>query len=314
MSLRLVFLLVIALSALDVSAAPELEPEACRSVTFSDTGWTDVEVTTAIARYVLSALGYQVEVEHLSVPDTLQALADGKVDVFLGTWMPSMATRIKPYLEDQRIQQVRVNLEGARYTLGVLQNVYDAGVKNFTDLAKHADKFDHEIYGLAPGGNGNKRIQNMINQNAYGLGSFKLVESTESVMLANVRRKELLNQWVVFLAWEPHPMNTRFKIAYLAGGENGWGPNQGASSVYTSTRKDYVRQCPNVGRFLANLHFTIAMENELSSQVLDEKVNPRRAVRGFLKRNGALVDAWLDGVQSVSGTSGTATVKAALAR
>lgn len=314
MSLRLVFLLVIALRGLDVNAAPESEPEACRSVTFSDTGWTDVEVTTATARYVLSALGYQVEVERLSVPDTLQALADGNVDVFLGTWMPSMAARIKPYLDDQRIQQVRVNLEGARYTLAVLQDVYDAGVKNFTDLAKHADKFDHEIYGLARGGNGNKRIQNMIDKNTYGLGSFKLVESSESVMLANVRRKELLNQWVVFLAWEPHPMNTRFKIAYLAGGEDGWGPNLGASSVYTSTRKDYVRQCPNVGRFLANLHFTVAMENELSSQVLDEKVNPRRAVRGFLKRNGALVDAWLDGVQTVSGASGAAAVKAALVR
>nr|WP_240795255.1 choline ABC transporter substrate-binding protein [Pseudomonas psychrotolerans] len=281
---------------------------------FSDTGWTDVQVTTASARYVLSALGYQVEVQRLSVPDTLQALADGNVDVFLGTWMPSMEKRIKPYLDNNQIQQIRVNLEGARYTLGVLQNVYDEGVKSFADLSKYAGKFDHEIYGLQPGGNGNKRIQNMISQNAYGLGDFKLIESSESVMLANVKRKELLNQWVVFLAWEPHPMNTQFKIAYLSGGEDVWGPNLGASSVYTSTRKDYARKCPNVGRFLANLHFTIDMENKLSSEVLDQKTNPRRAVRNFLRENGAVLDKWLEGVQSVSGTPGSATVKAALAR
>ncbi|KTT62639.1 glycine/betaine ABC transporter substrate-binding protein [Pseudomonas oryzihabitans] len=312
MLLRFFCLLGVALFASWASAATE--PEDCRVVRFSDTGWTDVQVTTASARYVLSALGYQVEVQRLSVPDTLQALADGDVDVFLGTWMPSMESRIKPYLDSNKIQQVRVNLEGARYTLGVLQNVYDAGVKSFADLSKYADKFDHEIYGLQPGGNGNKRIQNMISQNAYGLGGFKLIESSEAAMLANVKRKELLNQWVVFLAWEPHPMNTQFKIAYLSGGEDVWGPNFGASSVYTSTRKDYARKCPNVGRFLANLYFTIDMENKLSSQVLDEKTNPRRAVRDFLKENGPILDKWLEGVQSVSGAPGLATVKTALAR
>jgi len=309
---KLIFLLGVTLAAARAAAAPE--PDACRAVTFADTGWTDVQVTTATARYILSALGYQVEVQRLSVPDTLQALAEGKVDVFLGTWMPSMESRIRPYLNDHSIQQVRINLEGARYTLGVPQNVFDAGVRSFEDLAKYADRFNHEIYGLQRGGNGNKRIQNMISQNTYGLGNFKLIESSESTMLANVKRKELLKEWVVFLAWEPHPMNTRFKIAYLTGGEDVWGPNQGASSVYTSTRKDYSRKCPNVGRLLANLQFTIAMENEMSSQVLDEKNNPRRAVRDFLKANEAYLERWLDGVQSVTGTPGAMTVKAALAR
>ncbi|MEH3023601.1 MAG: choline ABC transporter substrate-binding protein [Pseudomonas oryzihabitans] len=309
---RLLCLLAITLGAAQAAAA--VEPEACRVVRFADTGWTDVQVTTATARYVLSALGYQVEVQRLSVPDTLQALAEGNVDVFLGTWMPSMDARLKPYLEDQRIQLVRVNLEGARYTLGVPQQVYDAGVRSFADLAKYADRFDHEIYGLPPGGNGNRRIQAMISQNAYGLGGFKLIESSESAMLAHVKRKELLNEWVVFLAWEPHPMNTRFRIAYLAGGEEVWGANRGASSVHTSTRRDYGRYCPNVGRLLANLRFTIDMENQLAARVLDEKTNPRRAVRDFLRSDGAVLEQWLDGVQTVSATPGIAAVKAALAR
>lgn len=72
MWLRLICLLSVALFASWASATTE--PEECRVVKFSDTGWTDVQVTTASARYVLSALGYQVEVQRLSVPDTLQAL------------------------------------------------------------------------------------------------------------------------------------------------------------------------------------------------------------------------------------------------
>jgi glycine betaine/proline transport system substrate-binding protein len=38
---------------------------------------------------------------------------------------------------------IGTNLEGAKYTLAVPQNVYDAGVTSFADIAQYADEFDH---------------------------------------------------------------------------------------------------------------------------------------------------------------------------
>ena len=47
---------------------------------------------------------------------------------------------------------------------------------------------------------------------------------------------------VVFLGWEPHPMNANFSLKYLTGGEEFFGPNGGV--VNTVTRKGYVAGMP----------------------------------------------------------------------
>lgn len=61
-------------AALGVTAAAAAEAESCRTVTFSDVGWTDITSTTATASVILSALGYQPEVQVLSVPVTYASL------------------------------------------------------------------------------------------------------------------------------------------------------------------------------------------------------------------------------------------------
>ena len=38
-------------------------------------------------------------------------------------------------------------------------------------------------------------------------------------MLSQVDRAQRRGTDVVFLGWEPHPMNTRFKMKYLTGGD-----------------------------------------------------------------------------------------------
>ncbi|APQ12710.1 glycine/betaine ABC transporter substrate-binding protein [Pseudomonas oryzihabitans] len=290
------------------------EPENCRSVRFADVGWSDLAITNAMARYLLGALGYETEVTRLSLPNSYDALAKNDADVFLGNWMPAQAKVSQAFIDNGSVERLRSNLEGARYTLAVPQYVYDAGVKNFADIARFGDRFDHTLYGIEKGNDGNALVKKMIASNAFGLGDFKLDESSEQGMLTQVRMKHLLNnQWIVFLAWEPHPMNLRYKLAYLDGGDDYFGPNQGGATVYTVVRKGYAQQCPNVGKLLGNLVFTPAMENLLMDRVANEQENPRRAVRTWLKQNPEQLEAWLKGVNTRSGTPGNAAVKASLA-
>ncbi|KTT10929.1 glycine/betaine ABC transporter substrate-binding protein [Pseudomonas oryzihabitans] len=290
------------------------EPENCRSVRFADVGWSDLAITNAIARYLLGALGYETEVTRLSLPNSYDALAKNDADVFLGNWMPAQAKVSQAFIDNGSVERLRSNLEGARYTLAVPQYVYDAGVKNFADIARFGDRFDHTLYGIEKGNDGNALVKKMIASNAFGLGDFKLDESSEQGMLTQVRMKHLLNnQWIVFLAWEPHPMNLRYKLAYLDGGDDYFGPNQGGATVYTVVRKGYAQQCPNVGKLLGNLVFTPAMENLLMDRVANEQENPRRAVRTWLKQNPEQLEAWLKGVNTRSGAPGNAAVKASLA-
>ena len=303
------------LSGLLLSAAVQAgEAENCQQVRLADVGWSDLNITNATARYLLSVLGYETEVLRLSLPQTYDALAAGEADVFLGNWMPAQAKLSQPLVDAGAVERLHANLEGARYTLAVPQYVYDAGVKNFADIARFAERFDHTLYGIEPGNDGNALVKKMIASNAFGLGDFKLDESSEQGMLTQVRMKELLDhQWIVFLGWEPHPMNVRHKLAYLDGGDEYFGPNQGGATVYTVVRKGYAQQCPNVARLLGNLVFSLDMENQLMDRVLNEKDNPRRAVRNWLKRNPERLDAWLKGVATRSGAPGNVAVKASLA-
>jgi len=303
------------LSGLLLSAAVQAgEAENCQQVRLADVGWSDLNITNATARYLLSVLGYETEVLRLSLPQTYDALAAGEADAFLGNWMPAQAKLSQSLVDAGAIERLHANLEGARYTLAVPQYVYDAGVKNFADIARFAERFDHTLYGIEPGNDGNALVKKMIASNAFGLGDFKLDESSEQGMLTQVRMKELLDhQWIVFLGWEPHPMNVRHKLAYLDGGDEYFGPNQGGATVYTVVRKGYAQQCPNVARLLGNLVFSLDMENQLMDRVLNEKDNPRRAVRNWLKRNPERLDAWLKGVATRSGAPGNVAVKASLA-
>ncbi len=298
------------LAPLAVQAA---EPASCAKVRFADVGWTDITVTTAVTSEVLHALGYQTTTNMISVPVTYKSLQNKDIDVFLGNWMPSMAADIKPYADNGSVETVRANLEGAKYTLAVPQYVYDAGVKSFADIAKNADKFDGKIYGIEPGNDGNRLIQGMIDKNTFDLGKFKLVESSEAGMLSQIQRAERRKQWVVFLGWEPHPMNTRFKMAYLEGGDDVFGPNFGGATIYTNVRKGYVQECSNVGKLLTNLSFTLDMENQLMDKVLNEKQSASAAAKVWLKAHPQVLDQWLAGVTTRDGKPALEAAKAALA-
>jgi glycine betaine/proline transport system substrate-binding protein len=285
---------------------------ACRQVRFSDVGWTDISATTALAGTVLQGLGYHVKTDILSVPVTFASLKNKDIDVFLGLWMPTMAADIKPYTADGSVETLRANLTGAKYTLAVPRYVFEHGVKSFADLAAHKDEFNGRIYGIEPGNDGNRLIQSMIDKDAFGLKGWKLVESSEQGMLSQVRRAVRSKEWIVFLGWEPHPMNTNIKMAYLAGGDDYFGPNFGGATVYTTVRAGYTKTCPNVGKFLNQLGFTLRMENEVMGLILDKGMSPPKAAEKWLHTHPAVLNKWLQGVKTVDGQPGLPAVKASL--
>ncbi len=273
----------------------------CETVKFSDVGWTDITATTAVTSEVLQGMGYQTNTQLLSVPVTYTSLANGDVDVFLGNWMPTMEADIAKYRDAGTVETVRANLEGAKYTLAVPKYAFDGGVKTFADIAKYADEFKDRIYGIEPGNDGNRLIQDMIDKNAFGLKGFNLVESSEAGMMSQVKRAVRRDNWIVFLGWAPHPMNSNFEIEYLDGGDDYFGPNYGGASVYTNVRQNYAADCPNVGQLLKNLEFSLKMENEVMDAILNQGQKPDAAAKAWLKANPAVLDQWLSGVKTLDG-------------
>lgn len=306
-ALNIIFACTAALALTGTASADN--PESCKTVRFGDVGWTDIAATTATASVVLEGLGYKPETMLASVPITFVGLQKNNLDVFLGDWMPTMKRFIQPYLDDGSIEVVRPNLTGAKYTLAVPDYAAEAGLKDFADIAKFVDRLDGKVYGLEAGNDGNLVIEKMIDANAFGLGDFRLVESSEAAMLVQVGRAVRNKEWVVFLAWEPHPMNTRFDLTYLSGGDDWFGADYGGATVYTVVRKGYLQECPNVGQFLKNLEFSLKMENEIMGAILDEGEKPQQAARVWLKANPEVLNKWLEGVTAFDGGDAVAAVR-----
>lgn len=107
-------------------------------------------------------------------------------------------------------------------------------------------------------------------------------------------------------------MNANFEMSYLTGGDDFFGPNLGGATVYTNTSAGYVEACPNVGKLLQNLEFTLAMENEIMALILDQGEDPADAASTWLTENTGVLDTWLDGVTTKDGGDAMAAVKAAL--
>ena len=306
------FALLAAAACLPFAARATGDPASCRVVRFSDIGWTDVTATTGLASRLVRLLGYTPTVTVLSVPVTYASLKNRDIDVFLGNWMPAMAADLKPYQAEGSVEVVGANLDGAKYTLAVPAYLYDAGLRDFADIRRFAKELNREIHGIEPGNDGNRLVLTLIRENQFGLGDFKLVESSEQGMLAEVERRIAAKRPIVFFGWEPHPMNTRFDMRYLTGGDSSFGPNYGGATVYTNVRAGYLQECPNVAVLLKNIVFELEFENKGMGYLIRDSMSGVEAAKKALTEQPAYLDAWLAGVTTRDGGDGLAAVKASL--
>ncbi|MBS1269980.1 MAG: Glycine betaine/carnitine transport binding protein GbuC [Gammaproteobacteria bacterium] len=283
------------------------EAGSCNKVRFGQVNWTGVSGKTETAAWMLEQMGYETDIITASVPIMFSSLAGNERDAFLGLWLPTQRSMVTKHMTEGKIDIVTKNLENAKYTVGVSREAWENGVKHFSDLAEHADKFDNTILGIEAGNDGNEIIKQMIADDAYGMSGFELKPSSEAGMLIEVQRRHRKDQWAAWLAWQPHPMNLNIDLSYLNGGEDYWGPNQGGATVYTMTRAGYAWQCPNVGQFLENYAFTVDEQSQLAGSVINDEMDYAEAGRALIEEKPELLERWF----SAGGTFQTGPVKTA---
>ena len=131
-------------------------------------------------------------------------------------------------------------------------------------------------------------------------------------MLAQVGKSVPKNEWIVFLGWEPHPMNMTLQMEYLSGGDIEFGPNFGGATVRTLARRNYAEECPNVARLFTNLTFDLTYENVGMDKIMNKGESAEDTALAMMIAHPEKVDKWLDGVTTFDGQPGLPAVKAAL--
>ncbi len=282
----------------------------CGTIRFGTVGWLDAGASSAIATALLRGLGYQSSIQRLSIPTILTSLKNGDLDVFMEIMVPTMGTALKPYVIDNSVELLRRNLSGTKYTLAVNRHGEALGISRFDELAAHADALSRRIHGVEPGADGNALIAQMISADRFGLGGFELIESSEAELVRSIAEANRNGMPMVFLAFEPHPMNVRFDITYLSGGDDVFGPSFGGADVYTGIRSALASECPNVAMMLGNLGFTLPMVNEIMTAILDLNARPLVAAIAWMRQQPLVLRAWLEGVTTRDGAPGLPAVQA----
>ncbi|MDY0882888.1 choline ABC transporter substrate-binding protein [Dongia soli] len=295
--------------AIGFAAQPAMagDPKSCASVHVAELGWTDIAFTTGVAQVLTESLGYKLKSDLLGLDVVYQALKMGKLDVFMGNWRPIQNEQFKQYFDEGSLDVLGPNLLGAKYTVAVPTYVADAGVKSFADLAKFGDRFDYKIYGIEPGSN--QPLIDAVQKNEFGLGKWKVVESSEQGMLTQVDKAYRKQKWIAFMGWEPHAMNVDYNITYLSDGDDIFGANFGSSDVYTLSRKGYAQQCPNIAKLFQNLQFKVEFENHGIQAMLKQGKSATAAATEMMRKNPDLVKTWLNGVTTLDGQDGLAAVR-----
>ena len=293
-------IVVILLAASLIAAGPA---SAADEIKIASVSWTGVTVKSELAVNILKSLGYEASYMMVSVPIVYKALSMGEADFFLGNWMPSMANIATQFFEDGSVIKYVASMPGAKYTLAVPTYVYEAGLQDFSDIAKYAEKLDNKIYGIEEGNDGNLIIQKMIDNDMFGLGKFELIPSSEVAMLSEVQSFMREGKWVVFLGWAPHYMNEILDMKYLSGSTaETFGENDGTATIYTNTRKGFAKDQPNLGEFLLNFKFPIPMMNQIMANLHEDKhLTTERAGLLWIKDHPDIYKGWLDGVTTIDG-------------
>jgi glycine betaine/proline transport system substrate-binding protein len=297
-------------STLLATPALAADPATCAPVRMADLGWTDIVLTNTTAEVILTALGYQPSQTLLGLDVSFVSMRSGEIDIFQGNWRPVQNDQYKDFFDDGSVEVLGQNLDGAKFTLAVPKYVSDAGVKSFADLAAHTDRFGGKIYAIEPGSN--QPLLDMVAENRHGLSEWEIVESSEAGMLSQVSRMYPKQDWVVFLGWEPHPMNLNYDLTYLEGGDIEFGPNFGGATVHTLSRRGYGAECPNVARLFSQLVFDLQYENFGMQKIMGDGMTAPDAARAMIAARPELLDRWLADVTTLDGQPGLPAVKAAL--
>ncbi len=305
----IIFSLIFALLLTGVSMAfTPVEASADDTVNFGYVEWPGVTVKTAVASQILEDIGYETESSSYMQQVLFQGMRTGDVDAFLGTWLPTMEVNYREYYEDGVVEEVVTNLEQVLYATAVPEYVYEAGVTSMADLNEHADKFDHTIYGLEPGNDGNIIIQDAIDDGIYDLDDWTMMESSTAGMLAEVERATSQEEWIAFNGWEPHWMNLAYDIKYLDDPENIWGEDD---KVLTVVRSGYGDEQPEVYRFLEQFVIDQDIQNEWIYEYGHEDRDPEDVAQEWIGNNMDLVLEFLDGVESADGQPATEVIQEA---
>lgn len=258
--------------------------DAGKTADLAYVNWAEGVAYTHLAKVILEdKMGYKVKITAADVGPAYTAVANGDMDAFMETWLPTLHKDYVDKYGDQ-IEDLGHVYENTQNGLVVPDYVT---IDAISEINEHADKFDGQIIGIDAGAGIMTTTEQVIEE--YGL-DVELVSSSGPAMTAALQDAISKEEWVMVTGWRPHWMFGRWDLKFLEQDEAQiWSPG----NIHIMGRLGLKEDKPELAEFLGNMFFTDEQLADLMLKVRESDEDIEVVVRQWINENEELIESWI---------------------
>lgn len=157
------------------------------------------------------------------------------------------------------------------------------------------DQVGYEIIGIDPGAGIMAATRSVLEE--YQLSQWRLVESSEAAMIAELKRAYSNQEPIIITGWSPHWKFSSFDLKYLDDPQNIYG---GEEQIHTLVRLGLQEDHPSAYQVLDNFYWQPS-DMEAIMVMIEEGMGEEEAVASWIANNMDIVNEWIAGVDEVDG-------------
>lgn len=289
--LRLIGMSVLLVALLFAFAATPALSAKQKTLKFGVVAWSEALAEGELIRYIFkNYLKYPIEITNPDIGVAYTAIANGDLDLFIESWLPLTHEAYWDKVAS-KVCDFGLLYEDASLGWAVPNYIPKSVVSSVTDLGKSEvrEKCKGEIIGIDPG-SGLMQHSALMMKEYPELKGWKLLDSSDYSMVAELKRRMMRKEWVVVTLWRPHFAFSRFDIRYIDEPKKILG---GEERCHIIGRRDFMEMFPNkVSMFLSRIYFPIGLVDELVDLY---ETNDETAAAEFVKRHPKLIKYWVTG-------------------
>ncbi|WP_273853130.1 glycine betaine ABC transporter substrate-binding protein [Guptibacillus spartinae] len=285
LSLMIAILMVAVLAACGNSGKSGSASEGKdKTIAIGQINWAENIAVTNMWKVILEEKGYNVEFNYLNMGSTMTALDSGDLDASLEVWLPVQDANYLEKYQDTVNFSEETWFDDAK--VGLVVPAYLEDINSVEDLNDHKELFNSEIVGFDPGAGTMEVTEQLIKD--YDL-DFELVPSSESAMLAEIKKAVKDEAPIVAPLWSPHWVFSKYDLKFLEDPKNTFG---GVEKIHHATRQEFDKDYPEVSKWFKNWKMNDQQIGELIDDV-ESSEEPVDGAKKWVEENQDLIDEWV---------------------
>lgn len=265
-----------------------------KDITLPYVSWAGSVVRSALTAKVLEDVGYNVDLKQVEAGPMWSAVADD-ADTFTSSgWLPTTHEEyIDKYEDDVEVLDTP-NVDKAPLALTVPEYMDVDSIEDLKGNDEVGDAVDWTIVGIDPGAGIMDSTEKALDN--YDLDKWKVQDSSESAMLAELQKKIKNEEPIVVPLWKPHWIFAAEDLKMLDDPDEVYGGD--GDHIVSVFNKDFKDEHPAAYKVVKQFANNYDADNgeEMMDPVFTEDKDAEDVAEQYMEDHQDQVEEWEDGV------------------